>query len=79
MKEKEGKEYYLSRKPEILAQFETHAESWRPFLIASYGHEFADAVLQKTRELYAALIPEIPYIGGDENPMEVGVQMSLSF
>ena len=69
MNEQEGKEYYLSRKSEILAQFDTHAKDWRPFLAAAYGDEFTEAVLRDAREQYEALIPEIPYIGGDENPM----------
>ncbi len=64
-----GKNYYIARKPEILMQFDTHADSWRPFLANRYGDEFADAVLRKTRQQYEALIPHIPYIGGDENPM----------
>ena len=69
MNELEGKEYYLSRKSEILTHFATHAEAWRPFLASRYGDEFADTVLREAREQYEALIPEIPYIGGDENPM----------
>jgi hypothetical protein len=69
MNEQEGEEYYLSRKSEILTQFDTHAKAWRLFLAASYGDEFAEAVLQDAREQYETLIPEIPYIGGDENPM----------
>ena len=69
MNEREAQEYYLSRKPEILTQFDTHEAAWKPFLAASYGDEFAEAVLQDAREKYEALIPEIPYIGGDENPM----------
>jgi len=69
MDEQEGKEYYLSRKSENLTQFDTHARVWRRFLAASYGDEFAEVVLRDAREQYEALIPEIPYIGGDENPM----------
>ncbi len=65
----DGKHYYLARKPEILLQFDTHAEAWRPFLAKRYGDEFTDAVLKETRQQYEVLIPAIPYIGGDENPM----------
>jgi len=67
--EQDSREYYLSHKSEILMQFDTHAEAWRPFLANRYGDEFANAVLRETRQQYEALIPEIPYIGGDENPM----------
>ena len=69
MDEQAGKEYYISRKTEILTQFDTHAKVWRPFLTASYDDKFAETVLKDAREQYEALIPEIPYIGGDVNPM----------
>lgn len=69
MNGQQGKEYYLSRKPEVLTQFDTHEKGWMPFLAARYGDEFTDAVLRDARGQYEALIPEIPYIGGDENPM----------
>jgi hypothetical protein len=50
MNEQEGKEYYLSRKSKILTQFDTHARAWRRFLAASYGGEFAEAVLRDAHE-----------------------------
>ena len=64
-----GREYYISRKAGILALFDTHAQAWKPFIISRYGDDFADTILREAREQHEALIPEIPYIGGDENPM----------
>jgi hypothetical protein len=61
--------YYLRHKSEILAQFHTHANGWRPLLVAKYGKDFADGILTDCLNWYENLIPEIPYIGGDENPM----------
>jgi hypothetical protein len=61
--------YYIARIADILTQFDSHAEAWRPFLISRYGDEFTDTVLNETRQQYETLVPEIPYIGGDENPM----------
>lgn len=69
MEDSKGRAYYTARKPQILQQFDTHAGAWRGFLVASYGEAFADAVLQDTRQQYEAVIPTIPYLGGDENPM----------
>jgi len=51
---------------EILALFDDHARAWEPFLVARYGVDLAHAIL---REEHERLIPQIPYIGGDENPM----------
>ncbi len=69
MNEQMGGEYYMSRKSEILALFDEHAQAWRPFIVSRYGDDFADAILREAREQHEALIPEIPYIGGDANPM----------
>ena len=52
-----------------MMQFDNHAEAWRSFLANRYGGEFANVVLRETRHRYEVLIPGIPYIGGDENPM----------
>lgn len=69
MDERVDAEYYTSRKSEILALFDDHAQAWRPFIASRYGDDFANAILSEAREQHEALIPEIPYIGGDENPM----------
>ena len=63
------KEYYTSRKTEILALFDDHAQAWKPFLASNYGHDFATLVIREARAYHETLICEIPYIGGDENPM----------
>jgi len=60
-------DYYVSRKSEILKGFDQAARRWRPVLSCRYGDDFADVILQEARERFEALIPEIPYIGGDEN------------
>ena len=64
-----GREYYLSRKAGILALFDTHAQAWKPLIVSRYGDDFADTILREARQQHEALIPEIPCIGGDENPM----------
>ena len=69
MSGKTGQEYYLSRRTDILALFEAHAQAWQPFLARRYGGDLADAIQKEARAQHEALIPEIPYIGGDDNPM----------
>ncbi len=61
--------YYVSRRDDILALYEMHSRAWRPFLAQRYGDAFAQAIIQEAREILEDLIPELPYIGGDENPM----------
>jgi len=77
-----NKEYYVSRKSEILEMFDNHAQSWKSFVACPYGDDFANTVLREAREIQEALISEIPYIGGDENHMTrhlIGSTTSLAF
>lgn len=61
------KYYYINQKSELLARFDKDGERWRPILCTRYGSGFAEAVLKESREDFEALIPQIPYIGGDES------------
>ena len=63
------RDYYASRRSSILALFDDHAMAVRLLLASRYGDEFAGTVLSQARERLEALIPDILYIGGDENPM----------
>ena len=75
-------DYYVARKPEMLAGFDAAARRWRTVLVSCYGDEFADAVLRAARERFEALIPQLPYIGGDENQLTgslIGSARCLAF
>jgi hypothetical protein len=62
-------EYYTTRKPALLQGFDEEAQTWGPVLAARYGEALAKILLQEAREAFEALLPLIPYIGGDENPL----------
>lgn len=69
MNDRTGCDYYESRRQDILAVFDEHARAWMPFLPARFGAAFAEDVTADARRFEELLIPDIPYIGGDENPM----------
>ena len=69
MNKSKDQEYYISRQSEILALFDDFAQGWKPFILSRHGDDFAETILREARERLEALIPEIPYIGGDENSM----------
>lgn len=62
-----GASYCLSRTAAWMGAFEEEAGHLRSFLAQAYGEGKADAILQQARQRFAALIPRLPYIGGDEN------------
>jgi hypothetical protein len=75
-------DYYTACKPEILSDFDQAARRWSVILSLRYGGEFTDAVLQEARGRFEALIPQLPYIGGDENHLTgslIGSARCLAF
>lgn len=63
------RDYYVSRRNDILDLYGVHSGAWMPFLVDRYGQTFAEAVVQDARGNLEDLISDLPYIGGDENPM----------
>jgi len=61
------KEYYTTRRPELLKRFDKESQRWRPVIVSQFGDDFANSILREARQEYEALIPQIPYIGGDKN------------
>lgn len=60
-------DYYISKKTELLKDFKELTVQIRDDLAALYGDEFADDAVLEMNEEFEKFIPEIPYIGGDEN------------
>jgi len=78
----EHDDYYLARQPELLAEFDHAARRWRTVLSLRCADAFADAVLGEARARFEALIPHLPYIGGDENHLThslIGSARCLAF
>ena len=50
----------------------------RRFIVEANGAELADVVADETLERFAALLPQIPYIGGDENRLTEDLYLSAA-
>jgi len=59
--------YYASRRSELLKEFGKDARHWGKVIASHHGDDLAKAIVREAREEYGAMIPTIPYIGGDEN------------
>jgi ubiquinone/menaquinone biosynthesis C-methylase UbiE len=55
--------YYMLRKKKLVREFDQVVARVRPLIVARYG-EAADAMTAEARQEYAALIPQLPYLGG---------------
>jgi len=60
--------YYISRKRLLVVEFGLAARVARKVVAAHYGDRFTDAIAVEARQEYESLIPQLPYIGGRENP-----------
>jgi hypothetical protein len=59
--------YYEQKLKEIQSQIDGFLFIGQPILSKHYGNDFANRALQDMRENSAALINDLPYIGGDAN------------
>lgn len=73
------KEYYVIRKPEFLKRFDDESQYWRPVIVSRFGEKFADTVLREAHEEFDVLIPQMPYIGGDENHLTGSLVESVRY
>jgi hypothetical protein len=60
-------DYYITRKPNLLKDFDRTAKQMRKMLGPRYGKDCAETFVRETRCEFEALIPELPYIGGRKN------------
>lgn len=60
-------EYYVAHRSELLSEFGRDSGRWMPFLAGLVGNSLASVLVRQSRAAYEALIPQIPYIGGEGN------------
>lgn len=73
------KEYYVKRRPELLDKFEADVKLWSPLVLKYYGEIRAYKILLEARQNFENLMPQIPYIGGDENNFTKNLIESLRY
>jgi len=71
--------YYISQKPLLLKNFNEFAQRIKIFLTTEYGEKFSSEVIDEILDDYEDIIPEIPYIGGENNPMTQNLLSSVNY
>ena len=61
--------WYRRHKSRIMREVRFVSRPYRKLFVSTYGKEAGEAVATETMQRFEALLPDIPYIGGDENPM----------
>jgi len=62
-----GKRYYKERLPEIMKQYDTQEKQLARVLASYFDQPKVGSLLGEIRKEVAALVPELPYIGGESN------------
>ena len=59
-------DYYISRKPRLLKDFDTYVKYTHPVLIRYFGEASVNDLVADTHREYENLIPQLPYLGGKQ-------------
>ena len=63
------RDYYHNRKKALLRQHHRMMKVGHRVMIATYSNEAVSTIIEETHREFEALIPQIPYIGGKDNPL----------
>jgi hypothetical protein len=70
------KEYWEANKNKLMDDFDSVMNPARTFIGETFNPEDTDQVVRETKANYEALLPEVPYIGGDDNDLTEVLYMS---
>jgi hypothetical protein len=74
-----GKEYYKFLKPTFLKELDQILNTGEDIIIPEYGRELADGLIYEVYQESEKLIPDMPHISGDDNPLTVNLVESVQF
>jgi hypothetical protein len=67
MKNRADSTFYTSQTTTLLKKFDEDARYWITVMTGLHGHDTAEELVADARQVFEDLIPELPYIGGQEN------------
>lgn len=67
MDQSRNSDYYIQRRQELLQDFDKSAWGWQGVLSQRYDRDLVEAILKTSRQQFISILPQIPYIGGDDN------------
>ncbi len=70
--------WYLKNKPRIMREIKFAIPRYKKPITQAYGADVAEAVVVETIQRFELLLPDIPYIGGDENVLTENLYLSAA-
>jgi L-2-amino-thiazoline-4-carboxylic acid hydrolase len=74
----EAENWYLQNKPRIMREVRLAIPHFRKLVVKTYGNDAGEAVVKETMRRFEALLPDIPYIGGNENRLTATLYMTAA-
>ena len=74
----ETENWYLENKPKIMRQVRFTLRHFRKEFAKAFGKEEGEAIASETMQRFEALLPDIPYIGGNENPLTQNLYLTAA-
>jgi hypothetical protein len=71
-------EYYVRNKAKLLRDHRRLTATGQEIMAARYETDFVTAVIRESLAEFEKLLPELPYIGGDQNPLTGNLVFSAS-
>lgn len=70
--------WYLKNKSRIMREIKFALPHYKKLIAQAYGNETAEAVVTETIQHFETLLPDIPYIGGEENSLTENLYLSAA-
>ena len=75
----EAESWYLQNKPRIMREVRVAIPHFRKLFVKAYGKDAGEAIAKETMQRFEALLPDIPYIGGDKNYLTKNLYMTAAW
>jgi hypothetical protein len=73
------KNYYVSRSNQLVQEFDTKLKFFKLVLYRSFTNAEVNEITNSTLRIFIEMIPSIPYVGGEKNPLTEALIVSSWF
>lgn len=69
--------YYIAHAKSIQHEVQMAIPHYKRFVVEAYGPDLAESIVKETMEWFTALLPQTPYIGGEDNHLTENLYLTV--
>lgn len=69
--------YYVTHAMRIQREVQMGIPHYKRFVLEAYGPDLAESIVKETMEWFSALLPQTPYIGGEDNHLTENLSLTV--